>query len=136
MFGKGNVLVAGQAAGFLNMMAEGMSCSLHSGAIAGEAAVESLLRNRPVQQVYRRMIASEVRRCSDQWNPFKIALARPHEADFRSALGKLKFRDQARMTLEIVNFLRQYGRFNWGRQIITQAFRRYFLGGYDPVRWG
>lgn len=135
VFGKGNVLVAGQAAGFLNMMAEGMSCSLHSGAIAGEAAVEAMLRNRPVQQVYRRMIASEVRRCSDQWNPFKIAFARPHEADFREALKELKLRDQARMTLEIINFLRLYGHFNWGRQILGQAFRRSFLGGYDSVRW-
>ncbi len=135
VFGKGNVLVAGQAAGFLNMMAEGMSCSLHSGAIAGEAAVESLLRNRPVEQVYRKMIVSEVQRCSDQWNPLKIAFARPHEADFRAALKELKFRDQAKMTLEIINFLRLYGRFHWGRQILGQAFRRCFLGGYDPVRW-
>ena len=37
VFGKGNVLITGQAAGFLNMIGEGMSCALHSGAICGEA---------------------------------------------------------------------------------------------------
>jgi flavin-dependent dehydrogenase len=41
VFGKGNVLVTGQAAGFLNMIGEGMSCALHSGAISGEAIVEA-----------------------------------------------------------------------------------------------
>jgi flavin-dependent dehydrogenase len=40
VFGQGNVLVTGQAAGFLNMIGEGMSCALHSGAISGEAIVE------------------------------------------------------------------------------------------------
>jgi flavin-dependent dehydrogenase len=41
VFGQGNVLVTGQAAGFLNMIGEGMSCALHSGAISGEAIVEA-----------------------------------------------------------------------------------------------
>ena len=58
VFGKGNVLITGQAAGFLNMIGEGMSCALHSGAISGEAVVEARARNRPVQEMYRRMIAS------------------------------------------------------------------------------
>jgi len=50
VFGKGNVLITGQAAGFLNMIGEGMSCALHSGAISGEAVVEARARNRPVQK--------------------------------------------------------------------------------------
>ena len=41
VFGKGNVLITGQAAGFLNIIAEGMSCALHSGAISGEAIIEA-----------------------------------------------------------------------------------------------
>ena len=32
VFGKDNVLITGQASGFLNMIGEGMSCALHSGA--------------------------------------------------------------------------------------------------------
>ena len=136
VFGKGRVLLTGQAAGFLNMMAEGMSCSMHSGAIAGEAVVEALQHNRPVQQVYRKMIASEVQRCSDQGNPLKIAFARPHEADFRAELKKLPIRDQLRMVGELLNFLRIYSRFNWGRQILGQALYRLFHPVYNPRRWG
>ena len=34
------------------MMAEGMSCAMHSGAIAGESIVESFTRNRDANAVY------------------------------------------------------------------------------------
>ena len=53
-------IVDGQAAGFLNMMAEGMSCALHSGAIAGEAIADAARLSRPLQEIYREMIQSEV----------------------------------------------------------------------------
>ena len=135
MFGKGNVLITGQAAGFLNMMAEGMSVALHSGAIAGEAVVESFRHGRPLQETYRTMIASEVRRCSDQWNPLKIAFARPHEADFKGALRKLPLRHRLRMLWEIVSFMRIYKPFKWGRQILGQALYRFFHTGYNASRW-
>ena len=135
VFGKGNVLITGQAAGFLNMMAEGMSCALHSGAIAGESVVAALRANRPVQEIYRRMIASEVRRCSDQWNPLMIAFGNPHEADFKAALGGLSRREQATLMMEIVAFIRIYTKFKWGRQILGQAFARLFRGEYSSSRW-
>ena len=135
VFGKGNVLVTGQAAGFLNMMAEGMSCALHSGAIAGESVVAALRANRPVQEIYRRMIVSEVRRCSDQWNPLMIAFGAPHEADFKAALARLSRREQATVMKEVLSFIRIYGKFKWGRQILGQSLGRLFRGGYSPSRW-
>ena len=72
------------------MMAEGMSCALHSGAIAGEAIIEAHRYNMSLQGVYRSMIASEVKRCTDQWNPLRIIFNRPHEADFREVFKGLK----------------------------------------------
>ena len=135
VFGKGNVLVTGQAAGFLNMMAEGMSCALHSGAIAGEAAVAAIQSNKPVQEVYRRMIVSEVRRCSDQWNPFMIAFRSPHEADIRPALASLPKRQQLRLFGEVIDFIKIYGKFKWGRQILGQMMARMVGGGYAASRW-
>lgn len=135
VFGKGNVLVTGQAAGFLNMMAEGMSCALHSGAIAGESAVAAMRSNRPVQEVYRRMIASEVKHCSDQWNPLMIAFGNPHEADFRAALAKLSRKDQLTLMKEVLSFIRIYAKFKWGRQILGQAFVRLFRRDYPSSRW-
>ncbi|MFC1820834.1 NAD(P)/FAD-dependent oxidoreductase [Thermodesulfobacteriota bacterium] len=135
VFGKGNVIITGQAAGFLNMMAEGMSCALHSGAIAGEATVEAFRSNRPIQQIYRTMISSEVRRCTDQWNPIKIAFARPHEADFRSALKQHRFRDRLRIIGEIIRFIRIYSPFGWGHRILRQSIYRLFHSRYSSSSW-
>lgn len=135
VFGKGQVLITGQAAGFLNMMAEGMSCALHSGAISGEAIIEAFRSQRPVQEVYRKKIASEVRRCSDQWNPLLIAFGNPHEADFRSALASLSRRQQLTVVKEMLAFLRIYARFRWGRQIVSQMLARLFQGNYPASRW-
>jgi len=135
VFGRGNVIITGQAAGFLNMMAEGMSCALHSGAIAGEAAIEAFRNNRPIQEIYRAMIASEVSRCSDQWNPLKISFGRPHEADFRGALKGHRFRNRIKIILEILRFIRIFGPFRWGRRILWQAICRQFRGSYTSSRW-
>ena len=135
VFGKGNVLITGQAAGFLNMIAEGMSCALHSGAISGEAVIEAQLRNRPVAEMYRRMIASEVRRTSDQWNPIKTAFDKPHEADFPAALGALPWRDRALVLRDIWRFIVLYKEFKWGRQMARSAFERPLLGGYSMRHW-
>ena len=135
VFGKGNVLITGQAAGFLNMIGEGMSCALHSGAISGEAVVEARLRNRPVQELYRKMIASEVRRTSDQWNPLKIAFDRPHEADFPAALMALSWRERGLVLRDMWRFVVLYKEFKWGRQIANAALQRPFLNGYSVRKW-
>src|SRR3990172_3676253 len=135
VFGKGNVLITGQAAGFLNMIGEGMSCALHSGAISGEAVVEARLRKRPVQEMYRRMIASEVRRTTDQWNPFKIAFDRPHEADFPPALMRLSWRERRLVLRALGRFALLYSKFNGGRQILGAAASRLLGEGYPAKRW-
>ena len=135
VFGKGNVLITGQAAGFLNMIGEGMSCALHSGAISGEAVVEARLRNRPVQEMYRKMIASEVRRTTDQWNPLKIAFDRPHEADFPEALMKLSLRERGLVLRDMWRFVVLYKEFKWGRRIAAAAMHRLMTLGYPEKRW-
>lgn len=135
IFGKGNVLITGQATGFLNMIGEGMSCALHSGAIAGEACIEASLRNQPVQTCYRKMIASEVRRTTDQWNPLKIAFARPHEADFPAALKALPWRDRVKLLKDIWHFIVLYKEFKWGRKIAASSLERKLLGDYTSRRW-
>jgi flavin-dependent dehydrogenase len=135
VFGKGNVLVTGQAAGFLNMIAEGMSCALHSGAIAGEAVVDAFRFNKDVQGIYRSMVTSEVRRCSDQWNPLKIIFGHPHEADFTAALKRHPRSERRQIVKDIISFLRPWARYKWGRQIVSQAVIRHFIDAYTPSRW-
>ena len=135
VFGKGNVLVTGQAAGFLNMIAEGMSCALHSGAISGEALVDAFRYGNAPQDIYRSMVASEVRRCSDQWNPLKIFFGNPHEADFMDTLKRHSPADRKRIYKDIWAFLKPWARYKWGRQIMGQAVIRQLRDGYSPSRW-
>lgn len=134
VFGKGNVAVTGQAAGFLNMIAEGMSVAMHSGAISGEAVTEALRSGRPLQQVYRQMIASEVRRCSDQWNPIEIVFGRPHEGDFWGAVACQGY-SKLSITRELMRFIPVFGKYGWGRQMLAQSLYRKVRDGYDPSRW-
>jgi hypothetical protein len=117
------------------MLAEGMSCALHSGAIAGEAIVEAMQRNRPVQEVYRELISSEVTRCTDQWNPLQIIFGNPHEADFKSAFGRLSGREQVTVIRDLIRFLKIYAPFKWGRQILHQTTLRAIQGHYPAGRW-
>lgn len=135
IFGKGNVLITGQSAGFFNMLAEGMSCALHSGAIAGEAVVEAIQRNKPVQDIYRSLVISETQRCTDQWNPLKIIFNNPHEADFKAEFKRLSGKDQQKVVLDIWRFLKIYAPFKWGRQILSQSLIRLLTGKYSSDRW-
>ncbi len=130
VFGKRRVLVTGQAAGFLNMMAEGMSCALHSGAIAGESIIEALERNRDANEVYETNIQSERKRTVDQWNPLKILFTNPHEADLKGAIMKFPLIDRAYMLREMLAYCGQYRGFSWLAPIMTAAVKRLFTGKY------
>ena len=130
VFGERRVLVAGQAAGFLNMMAEGMSCAMHSGAIAGESIVESFARNRDANAVYDHLVQSERTRTVDQWNPLKIAFGMPHEADLKAAIGSFQLKDRAYMLKEMLAYIRQFRGYGWLAPIVSAAARRLFLGRY------
>ena len=114
VFGERRVLVTGQAAGFLNMMAEGMSCAMHSGAIAGESIVESFTRNRDANAVYDELIQSERKRTVDQWNPLKILFDNPHEADLKAAIMKFPLADRAYMVKEMLRLHRPVSRLPLG----------------------
>ena len=135
VLGKGNVLLTGQGAGFLNMIGEGMSCALHSGAISGESIIEAISRNKPVEDTYKRMIVSEIHHTTDQWNPLMIAFGRPHEADFPAALMALSLPDRIKVIKDIWNFLLLYKEFKWGRQIARASLERLFQGTYSSQRW-
>ena len=135
IFGKGQVLITGQATGFLNMIGEGMSCALHSGAIAGEAIIESRYRKMSAQACYRTMVSSEVRRTTDQWNPWLIAFGRPHEADFPAAMAKLSMRERLTVLRDMWRFIVLYKEFEWGRQILDCTLDRLKRGRYPQQRW-
>jgi flavin-dependent dehydrogenase len=130
VFGKDRVLVTGQAAGFLNMMAEGMSCALHSGAIAGEAVVEAMARNRDANALYDDLIQSERKRTVDQWNPLQILFTHPHEADLKGAILKRPMADRVYMVKEMLAYCAQYRGYQWMAPILSASVKRLFLGRY------
>jgi len=117
------------------MIGEGMSCALHAGAISGESIIEAISRNKSVNEVYREMISSEVRRTTDQWNPLMVAFAKPHEADFPKALMALPMRDRIKVMKDIWGFLLLYKEFGWGRQIARASIERLIHGKYLDKRW-
>lgn len=135
VLGKGNILLTGQSSGFLNMIGEGMSCALHSGAISGEAIVEARRTNKPVHEHYRPMIASEIRRTTDQWNPLMVIFGKPHEADFPRALMALPMKDRIKVVKDLWNFIVLYKEFKWGRRIARASLERLLYGKYSERRW-
>jgi hypothetical protein len=36
---------------------------------------------------------------------------------------------------DVVKFLKPWGKYNWGRQMLWQAVTRQLTGGYNPRRW-
>lgn len=130
VFGRDRVLVAGQAAGFLNMMAEGMSCALHSGAIAGESIVEAMTRNRDANALYRDLVQSERRRTVDQWNPVRILFDNPHEADLKAAVQKLPLTDRLFVVQEMLAFCGQFHGYQWMAPILSASVKRLLTGRY------
>jgi len=61
--GKGNVLLAGEAGGFLRG-GEGITSSLISGKAAGEAILESFKSGEPAIEHYRRLASEEAETCN------------------------------------------------------------------------
>jgi hypothetical protein len=107
-----------------------MSCALHSGAIAGEAIVESITRNGDANALYDEMVQSERKRTVDQWNPLRILFSNPHEADLKAAIMKFPMVDRAYMVAEMVAYCGQYRGYQWLAPIMTAAVKRLFLGRY------
>ena len=83
---------------------------------------------------YRQMIASEVKRTTDQWNPLMIAFGKPHEADFPEALMKLPMKERILLLRDTWNFVVLYKEFKWGRKIMRESIERMIKGKYVDRR--
>ena len=60
--GRGRVLLVGEAAGFLNMLGEGISSALSTGYLAGEAIVQGMTSGRAAWPIYAELVEGEKRR--------------------------------------------------------------------------
>ncbi|MGR3177696.1 MAG: NAD(P)/FAD-dependent oxidoreductase [Candidatus Anammoxibacter sp.] len=65
--GKGNIILVGESAGFLNMFGEGISSALSTGLSAGKAICESLVSDSSAISIYEDMAAREKKYTSTSW---------------------------------------------------------------------
>lgn len=65
--GKGNVLLVGEGAGFLNAFGEGISCALSTGLFAAEAIKQSIKSKEDAIQAYTEITKMERRRTKASW---------------------------------------------------------------------
>ncbi len=91
--GRGNFLVAGDAAGFIHNGGEGISAGLVSGEQAGEAILRAETTDGKALGFYSRFIQDEVNLCLDQTNPLRMFKEMPMKLDFKSILTKYGLRN-------------------------------------------
>lgn len=65
--GSNRVLLAGEAAGFMNMFGEGISSALATGRLAAEAVCEAITSGRDVLPIYARLAEPEQRYTIESW---------------------------------------------------------------------
>ncbi|MGR3304451.1 MAG: NAD(P)/FAD-dependent oxidoreductase [Candidatus Scalindua sp.] len=65
--GKGNVLLVGEAAGFLNAFGEGISCALSTGLFVAEAISKGIKSNNNALELYTELTKRERRETTVSW---------------------------------------------------------------------
>jgi flavin-dependent dehydrogenase len=65
--GKGNVLLVGEAAGFLNAFGEGISCALSTGLFAAEAISKGIKSGEDALAIYTELTKQERRQTTVSW---------------------------------------------------------------------
>ncbi|NUN24192.1 MAG: hypothetical protein HUU09_12125 [Candidatus Jettenia caeni] len=65
--GKGNILLVGEAAGFLNAFGEGISCALSTGLLAAEAISKSFTSGIDALGLYTELTKVERRQTKASW---------------------------------------------------------------------
>ena len=65
--GSGRVLLAGEAAGFMNMFGEGISSAIATGRLAAEAVCEAMTSGQDVLPIYARLAEPEQRYTTESW---------------------------------------------------------------------
>lgn len=127
--GTDRVLVAGEAAGFMNALGEGISSALATGYLAGKAAVES--DGSPPGSLYRTKTVPERERTAREWSLLTL-LAGGARPELNQALNKLPLIDRLRFVKGVLAWQRGGGVApGVSRDSIEVALRRLLHGSYD-----
>ncbi len=126
--GTDRVLVAGEAAGFMNSLGEGISSALSTGRLAGLAAAQSG-RSAP-GALYRACTAADRDRTAREWSLLTLLRggARP---ELKRALARLSLADKARFLRGVLAWQRGGGVApGLNREALEIALRRLLRGSY------
>jgi len=127
--GTDRVLVAGEAAGFMNALGEGISSALATGRLAGLAAAASA--GAPPGPVYRQSAAPERDRTAREWSLLSL-LSGGSRPELNRALGRLPIMDRLRFVRGVLAWQRGGGVApGLDRDFIEVALRRILRGSYD-----
>ncbi len=104
--GRGNVLMVGDACGFVNMGHCSISSGLVSGTFAGEAIIEALNTGTNALELYKKLVEPEMTNTLDQWNPFRM-LHTAGSGRYRqpAVLHGHSFHQRMKMLSEILGFV-------------------------------
>ncbi len=127
--GTDRVMLAGEAAGFQNVMGEGISSALATGYLAGRAAAES--GAAPPGRLYRELVVPERERTAGEWRLTALLTGRARP-ELHASLQAVPFPLRARIIREIVMW-------QWKGKMVPAlslqglevALRRFLRGGYD-----
>lgn len=127
--GTDRVLVAGDAAGFMNALGEGISSALATGYLAGEAA-RGEGRGSP-GEVYREKVKPERERTAREWSLLALLAGRVRP-EFRQAISGLSPLELVRLLRAVLAWQRRGGVApGLQREYLEVALRRLLLGTYD-----
>jgi flavin-dependent dehydrogenase len=123
--GQGRVLVAGEAAGFLHLGGEGISCALATGHLAGQAIAEASAAGDDALARYQAATRAERERVLDQWSFTRVSRSFTHPFALGSALGRYPWRHYPALVRDTYRFLDQEARGSGvGAAMIRNSWRR------------
>jgi menaquinone-9 beta-reductase len=129
--GRGRVLLAGEAAGFLHAFGEGLSCALRSGELAGATIAEHVRTpGRPLRELYRERVDDELRRVLDSWSPVFSGAQPEFVIDPRGMREQLRPR-HLWVLPDLLRSMRPYFERGRGPQTLGSIARRLVTGCYE-----
>jgi menaquinone-9 beta-reductase len=132
--GKGRVLVAGEAAGFLHLGGEGISGALSTGWLAGGAVADAVAKGDDALARYRTATRAERERVLDQWSFTRLGRSFAHPMELGAALRRYPWRHFPGLVRETYQFLNQQARGSGvGEAMIRNSWRRLFSGHRYPL---
>jgi digeranylgeranylglycerophospholipid reductase len=108
--GRGRVLAAGEAAGFLHLGGEGISGALETGWLAGEAIAQAMGKDGEALPGYREITRPARARVLDQWSFTRLFRSFTHPLALASAFARYPWRHYPALARDTYRFLDQEAR--------------------------